>query len=167
MKDYLVYPDAVKQLNTQQKGRLAETIAKTVFLANGFDVFEPECDDKGVDLLIQLPGSEKAYEVQVKGITGDNYTFLREKFIDERAKDLRYVCYIRLDCDPEPDVFLIPLKAWDDQSPILKIRKYDKPGQISEPEYGICYSKKNAELFDEFRIQTMLKELLPTSDSAN
>ncbi len=161
MKSLLACSDTVDMLDRQQKGRLAETIAKAIFLANNFEVFEPEFDDRGIDLLIRPPRSFDIYEIQVKSITKNNYTFLRKKFISADAKEHRFVCYIRLDCDPEPEVFLIPLKAWDEGTDILRVKEYDKPGQSSDPEYGICYAKKRADDFEKYKIQIALKKYFP------
>lgn len=153
----LACSNTVSGLNRQQKGRLAETIAKALFLANGFEVYEPEFDDRGIDMLVRhesRPG--RTYEIQVKGITNNSYTFLRKKFIDDNAKEQRFVCYIRLDCNPEPEVFLIPLKAWNEETALLKIRDYK--GRKSDPEYGICYSKRNANSFKAYEFNKALSK---------
>ena len=46
----------------------------------------------------------------------------------------------------------------DPPNAVLVDRKYDKPGQKSEPEWGINISKKNYGLLDAYRADKWLKE---------
>lgn len=150
-------------LNRQQKGRLAETIVIATLLSWNFEVFEPEVDDRGVDL-IASPDSEVFYRIQVKGITGGSYTFLTQRQFDAatnggRTASLAYVAYVRLDAKPAPEVFIIPFSAWDDESPVLTSYHSGKQGQTGETEYGINYSQKNAPLLEPYRADIVLAEL--------
>ena len=53
---------------------------------------------------------------------------------------------------------MIPATAWNTPNAVLVDRKYDKPGQKSEPEWGINISKKNYHLLDEYKVDCWLKE---------
>ena len=53
------------KLNHLQLGRYAEYYAKMEFTLLGFDVYEPEVDDKGIDFIIRKD-EDNFYEIQVK-----------------------------------------------------------------------------------------------------
>ena len=154
-------------LNKQQTGRLAETIAITSFLSWGFEVFVPLVDDRGIDFLVRHPDSLKMLEIQVKGVTGRKYAYIRKSTTNPKTTHMRYVCYARFDSQPCPELFLIPVKAWESPNPVLVDYAYDSPGCKSKPEYGINYSKKNAHLLEPYRMDTMLKRLCEAPQNAD
>ncbi|MEC4175640.1 hypothetical protein VIN30_04190 [Adlercreutzia sp. R7] len=150
-------------LNRQQKGRLAETIVIATFLSWNFEVFEPEVDDRGIDLIVS-PDLEMFYRIQVKGITRGSYTFFTQRQFDAatnggRTAALTYVAYVRLDAKPVPETFIVPFSAWNGRSPVFVSRRSEERGEISELEHGINYSQKNALLLEPYRADTVLAEL--------
>jgi hypothetical protein len=59
-----------------------------------------------------------------------------------------------------PDIFLIPSEAWKVPNDVFVDRNYDKPGQISKPEYGINISQKNHDILEIFKFRESIKEFL-------
>lgn len=146
------------KLNHLQMGRYAEYYAKMEFASYGFEVYTSEVDDHGVDFIAKLPGENKFFEVQVKSVRDYGYIYMAKSKMPELSED-RLVCYLHFIDGQLPDVFVIPATAWKNPNAVLVDRKYDKPGQKSEPEWGINISKKNYILLDEYKADCWLKEM--------
>lgn len=145
------------KLNHLQLGRYAEYYAKMEFASYGYEVYTSEVDDHGVDFVAKLPGENRYYEVQVKSVRDYGYIYMAKSKMPELSED-RLVCYLHFIDGQLPDVFVIPATAWENPNAVLVDRKYDKPGQKSEPEWGINISKKNYNLLDEYKADCWLKE---------
>ena len=145
------------KLNHLQLGRYAEYYAKMEFASYGYEVYTSEVDDHGVDFVAKLPGENRYYEVQVKSVRDYGYIYMAKSKMPELSED-RLVCYLHFIDGQLPDVFVIPATAWKNPNAVLVDRKYDKPGQKSEPEWGINISKKNYNLLDEYKADCWLKE---------
>lgn len=146
------------KLNHLQLGRYAEYYAKMEFASYGFEVYTSEVDDHGVDFIAKLPGENKFFEVQVKSVRDYGYIYMAKSKMPELSED-RLVCYLHFIDGQLPDVFVIPAAAWKNPNAVLVDRKYDKPGQKSESEWGINISKKNYNLLDEYKADCWLKEM--------
>ena len=146
------------KLNHLQMGRYAEYYAKMEFASYGFEVYTSEVDDHGVDFIAKLPGENKFFEVQVKSVRDYGYIYMAKSKMPELSED-RLVCYLHFIDGHLPDVFVRPATAWNNPNAVLVDRKYDKPGQKSEPEWGINISKKNYNLLDEYKADCWLKEM--------
>ena len=146
------------KLNHLQLGRYAEYYAKMEFASYGFEVYTSEVDDHGVDFVAKLPGENRYYEVQVKSVRDYGYIYMAKSKMPELSED-RLVCYLHFIDGQLSDVFVIPAIAWKNPNAVLVDRKYDKPGQKSEPEWGINISKKNYDLLDEYKADCWLKEM--------
>jgi hypothetical protein len=133
-------------LNNQQKGSFGEHFAKMEFAMYGFLVFTAEVDDRGIDFVAR---NEKGnhFDVQVKTITGRNYTFVKEsKF----AKSL-LICLVVLEDGRPPDMFLLRGSDWDKDTDNL-LRKNSFPN-AKEPEYGIHLTKTGHDAIQQFRFE--------------
>ena len=137
------------ELNHLQLGRYGEYYAMMEFSSYGYEVYASEVDDHGVDFIAKLPGEDKFYEVQVKSVRNYNYVCVIKSKMPELSEN-RLVCYLHFIDGQLPDVFIIPATAWEKPNAVLVDRKYDKPGQKSEAEWGINISKKNYHLLDEY-----------------
>ena len=141
-----------------QLGRYAEYYAKMEFASYGFEVYTSEVDDHGVDFVIKAPNKNEFFEVQVKAVRDYGYAFIAKSKMPELS-DNRLVCYLHFIDGNLPDVFVIPASAWATPNAVLVDRKYDKPGQKSEPEWGINISKKNYKILDDYKAESYLKNL--------
>lgn len=56
-----------------------------------------------------------------------------------------------------PGVYLFPATVWNDLNSLFVSHDYDKPGQKSEPEWGINFSKKNKEELEKYRIEKFIR----------
>jgi len=126
------------KLNHLQKGRYAEYYAKMSFTSYGFEVYTAEVDDRGIDFVVRKePGG--FLEVQVKSVTGNNYSFIeKSKF---KMNDQFLITLIRFIDGMEPQLYLFRGSDWNCKNNFLV--DYDYEGKKSKPEYGINLSKKS------------------------
>ena len=52
-----------------------------------------------------------------------------------------------------PEVYIVPATVWLDPNDAFVVRNYEKPGQISKPEYGINVTKKAMDLLEPYRAE--------------
>lgn len=140
-------------LNTLQKGMYGEYFAKMEFAMFGFLVFSSEADDRGIDFVVRRSDG-KHFDVQVKTITGTNYTFVKESKFD---KDL-VVCLIVLNEGNPPSSYLFVRDDWNTPSnrELLKLKKFDN---ASEAEYGFYLAQKREALLSKFEISARINLL--------
>ena len=145
------------KLNHMQLGKYAEYYAKMEFASYGFEVYTSEVDDHGVDFVVKMPGESKFYEVQVKSVREYGYVYISKSKMPELTNN-RLVCYLHFIDGTLPDIFVIPATAWENPDAVLVDRKYDKPGQKSEPEWGINISQKNYSLLAKYAADCWFRE---------
>ena len=137
-------------LNTLQKGMYGEYFAKMEFAMFGFLVFSSEVDDRGIDFVARSSDG-KHFDIQVKTITGTNYTFIKESKFDEAL----VVCLIVLNERVPPSAYLFVRDDWNksNNSELLKLKKFDN---ASEAEYGVYLAQKRAALLSTFEISSRI-----------
>jgi len=142
------------KLNPLQLGRYAEYYAKMEFTLLGFDVYEPEVDDKGIDFIIRK-GENNFYEIQVKSNFKGNYIFMqKDKFA--LRKNL-YLVLVLFKQASSPELYLIPSTAWLKPNELLVSHNY--PGKKSKPEWGINLSKKNLPKLSKYEFDKVVKTI--------
>jgi len=142
------------KLNHLQLGRYAEYFTKMEFTLLGFDVYEPEVDDKGIDFIIRKD-ENKFYEIQVKSIFKGNYTFMsKDKFI---LRTNLYLVLVLFNEGKSPELYLIPSNAWLQKDELLV--NFDYIGKKSKPEWGINLSRKNFPKLSKYKFDKVVKTL--------
>ena len=137
------------ELSHLQLGRYAEYYAKMEFASYGYDVYISEVDDHGVDFVARNPDDGQYYEIQVKAVRNLDYVYIRkDKMVLSPA---RLVYLLLFSNGTLPDCYVIPSQTWKDPNALFVDRNYDKPGQKSDPEWGINLSKKNLPLLEPYR----------------
>ncbi len=116
-------------------GRIAEHYAQALFLYHGYDVFPTDVDDSGVDFIAR-DSKGNTYDVQVKSARNDNYQYIRESKFNK--SDSFLVCCVRFGESGNPEVYIFPGTAWDEEGSVLKYYEYGS-GKKSKPEYGISF----------------------------
>src|SRR5688572_4810745 len=101
------------RLTNLQVGKYAEYFVKMEFTLYGFDVYQAEVDDKGIDFVIRK-GHDRYYDIQVKAVRGLNYVFFRKECFELREN--LYAALGILDDGEMPKLFLIPAAAWRKQN---------------------------------------------------
>lgn len=141
-------------LGKLQLGRYAEYYTKMEFTRYGFDVYEPEVDQRGIDFVIRKPEG-KYYEMQVKSKRGLTYVYFpKEKF--QLSKNLYAVIVLFLERS-EPQLYLIPSTKWRHPNSLFKSRDY--VGRKSKPEWGLELNKRNYAMLKSFAFDRIVKSL--------
>lgn len=137
-------------LNSMQVGRYAEYFVKMEFTMYGFEVYTSEVDDRCVDFVVRKGGGP-FYDVQVKSIRErSSYIFVRKDHFG--IADNRLVAVVLFRNGDRPDLFIIPMNAWNNLDPLLRSRDYK--GKKSKPEWGINVSARNRPLLEKFRFES-------------
>jgi len=98
-----------KHLNRIQKGSFAEAYAKMAFALEGFEVYTPEYDDRGIDFLIRN-GAGKHFCVQVKATCESVNPFIYADKFDDSSEFL--LCAVRLVDGKAPEIYLARGSDW-------------------------------------------------------
>ena len=145
------------QLDSHQVGRYGEYAMKMALARLGCEIYVPEIDDHGVDLLFRRGGSA-FHEVQVKTASTLNYRYVVKSKFPLRE---RFYYGLVLLIEERPACHLIPSRAWVDPQPPLVSRDYET-GK-SPPEYGILLGQDGAvEALREYRVSPDHVRLLTT-----
>lgn len=144
------------KLNHLQRGRYAEYYAKMEFTSYGYEVYTSEVDDHGVDFVVKSPLDNRFFEVQVKSLMGNGYIFISKSKM-RTLSDSRLICYIRFEDNKEPKIFIIPSTVWNTPNEVFVDREYGKPGQTSEPEWGMNISKKNFYIIEKYSVEKFFR----------
>jgi hypothetical protein len=143
------------KLSKLQMGKVAEQFAKLEFVINGFEVFTPHLDHRGVDFVVSSNGGPY-FEVQVKSSRGLNYIcFAKHKFTPK--PNLLAVLVIFFTSHSSPRFFVIPSTVWRKPNDLFVER--DKAGMIYKPEWGMNLSRKNLRLLRPYMAGNMLPSL--------
>ncbi|HEX8161255.1 MAG TPA: hypothetical protein VF538_05250 [Pyrinomonadaceae bacterium] len=146
---------AWSRLNKLQVGRYSEYFAKMEFTLYGFDVYQAEVDDKGIDFVIRK-GSARYYDVQVKSSRGFNYIYFNKNYFELR--DNLYATIVLFEEGKLPDLFLIPATAWLCLNSLFVSRDYPPPRK-SKPDWGLCLSSKNYPLLQDYAFEKVVSLL--------
>ena len=140
-------------LTKGQLGRYGEDLACLLLGRLGCDVYRAAVDDKGIDLVIRYSDGHHA-DVQVKAIRPRGksaYVFFPKAFF-KPAPNLLVVLVV---CEEDEDaVYLIPSTVWLTPDDRFVSRDYG-PGKTSAPEFGLNWSRRNRERFEEYRAATV------------
>ena len=143
------------RLNTLQVGRYSEYFVKMEFTIYGFDVYQAEVDDKGIDFVIRK-GHDRYYDIQVKSVRGFNYIFFRKQYFELR--DNLFAAIVIVDEGKPPKLFLIPATVWQNPNALFVSRDYEPPKK-SKPEWGLSLSPKNYSLLQEYAFENVVAKL--------
>jgi Tfp pilus assembly protein PilZ len=142
------------KLNFLQLGQYAEYFAKMEFTLLGFDVYEAEVDDKGIDFVIRRD-ENKYYDIQVKSTYKGGYIFIQKDKFD--LKDNLFLVIVLFIEENPPNLYLIPSTVW--LKPNSLFVSHDYIGKKSKPEWGINLSKKNMILLYEYTFDKVAEKL--------
>lgn len=134
-----------KHLNKVQKGSFGESYARMMFTLEGFEVYNSEYDDRGIDFVVRNT-SGKFFIVQVKTTDNTVNPFIYED--NFMAGNDFIFCAVRIIENEEPSMFLALGSDWEKEYDCLN---YNPEGGASGPYYEIRFAKKyknDLETFD-------------------
>ena len=157
MKPYLW-----SSLNRQQVGAYAEYFVKMQFTMFGFQVYETEVDDRGIDFVVRHEQGSFA-EIQVKSLRGSGYVFMRKAHFELR--DELWLALALFADGNYPALYLIPSTRWRFPDCVFVSRDYQEPGQTSAKEWGLNVSEKNLPRLEDFRFDSRVDDLMQRTTS--
>ena len=143
------------RLNKQQVGAYTEYFVKMELTMYGFQVYETEVDDRGIDFVARYE-REPFIEIQVKSLRSPGYVFLEKtKF---RVDEQTHLALGLLFEGKPPQLYLIPATAWSSPDGVFVDRNYD--GLKSKPEWGLNVSKRNMPALDQYVFSSSIERLI-------
>ncbi|MFM8332216.1 MAG: hypothetical protein ACKN9T_11050 [Candidatus Methylumidiphilus sp.] len=143
------------RLNKQQVGAYAEYFVKMELTMYGFQVYETEVDDRGIDFVTRFEDGP-FLEIQVKSLRSLGYIFAhKEKFA---LRDNLFMAVALFSEGTPPDLYLIPACAWQLQNQLFVSRDYE--GLKSKPEWGLNISQKNMDTMEKYRFDKIVSGLM-------
>lgn len=143
------------KLNTLQLGRYAEYFVKMEFTLHGFDVYQSEVDDKGIDFVIRKE-QNRYFDIQVKSVRNFNYIFFRKQNFELREN--LFAAIVLFFENELPNLFLIPSTVWKNPNSIFISRDYGAPLK-SKPEWGINITPKKYTQFQDYSFDKVIGSL--------
>ncbi len=123
----------------------------------GLLVFSSEVDDRGIDFVARNDAGCH-FDVQVKTVTGHNYTYVTES----KFRDSLWVCLVVLEEGQAPRTYLFSGKDWaGDTEGLLKRQHFPN---AKEPEFGIHLTKSREPILEKYRLDHVIGRLLTENE---
>lgn len=142
------------QLNSRQLGRYAEYFVKMQFTLHGIDIYTPEIDDKGIDLIART-GPSKYLEIQVKSLYKSANAYFDKATFDIKQPNL-LVALVRFVEGQAPILYLLHSRLWGTDTPSSLFVGYDRKNYS---EWGIQLSPKKLPLLAPYLFAEIVKSL--------
>lgn len=143
------------RLNKQQVGAYAEYFVKMELTMYGFQVYETEVDDRGIDFIARFEDGP-FIEVQVKSLRSLGYIFAHKKKFELRES--LFMALVLFSEGVPPDLYLIPSLAWQTLNQLFVSRDYE--GLKSPPEWELNLSQKNMAAMKKYRFDEIISGLM-------
>jgi hypothetical protein len=155
---------AWSHLNKQQVGAYAEYFVKMEMTMYGFQVYDTEVDDRGIDFVARFE-SRPFIEVQVKSLRGSGYVFMqKDKF---KLSSTLYLAFAMFTEGKEPDLYLIPSLVWIEHPSGLFVSR-DFGGNLkSKPEWGLNLSAKNMDALKPYELLASIRKMIDQATSSH
>ena len=142
-------------MNKHELNQLGIAFVQKMFQSHGYSIDKPPVARGPVDLIVSLNG--KIMRIKVRAISQmGSYIFMEKRRFDICDTDLfMAVTYIPRNND-EKILYLVPAKEWGKGIYPFKGKDYDKPGLVSEAEWGISFSQKAKDAMESYRFSNMI-----------
>ncbi|MFX4263147.1 hypothetical protein ACOBQJ_13245 [Pelotomaculum propionicicum] len=137
-------------MNKHEFNKWAVSLVKQAFTEQGFKIENISLPADEADF-IAVSSSGKSLKIKVRAISQiGSYIFsLKKKF---NIKDpYLYMAVIYVPKKAEKELYLIPASEWGKDIYPFKGKDYNKPGQSSQPEWGISFSMKAKDAMEPYR----------------
>jgi hypothetical protein len=144
------------RLNKQQVGAYAEYFVKMEMTMYGFQVYDTEVDDRGIDFVARFERGP-FIEVQVKSVRDTSTTVFMEKEKFKLSSTL-YLAFAKFSDGKPPALYLIPSTVWKEPNGPFVSRDYGE-GLKSKPEWGLNLSAKNMAVLEPYDFSVSVAKL--------
>ena len=136
-----------KHLNKIQKGSFGEAYSKMAFTLEGFEVYNSEYDDRGIDFIVRNK-SGRYFSVQVKSTDDSSNPFInKDKF---QVTDDFLFCAVRLIEGKPPALYIARGSDWHSN---IECLNYNPKGGASGPYYEMRFSGKYTDQLAQFEFR--------------
>ncbi len=139
------------RLSRSQIDKYGEYFLKMELTLWGLDIYSPEIDDPGSDVLVRIDPTT-IHEIQVKTARGFRSVLLDKEHFSPREN--LFAAIVLLELYQPPRLFLIPSAAWSKPNDLLFSKDYK--GMLSSPKWGVNLSHKNLRLLDDFAFERVV-----------
>ena len=142
-------------MNKYELNQLGIAFVQKMFQSHGYSIDKPPVARGPVDLIVSLNG--KIMRIKVRAISQmGSYIFMEKRRFDICDTGLfMAVTYIPRNND-EKILYLVPATEWGKGIYPFKGKDYDKPGLVSEAEWGISFSQKAKDAMESYRFSNMI-----------
>lgn len=142
-------------MNKYELNKAGIEFAEKIFESRGFSIDRPPVPKGPVDFIASLKGRTMRIKVRTTSLI-DGYIFIEKRRFNICDTDLfMAVIYIPRNED-EKIFYLVPATEWGKNVYPFKGKDYNKPGQTSEPEWGISFSQKAKDAMEPYRFSSII-----------
>lgn len=138
-------------MRKSEQNAFAIAHVKKAFMQQGFSIEESSASLGEVNFLA-LSGKGLPKKIKVRSAWKlPNYIFVEKDKFNFKDQEL-YLAVVYVPDDPKDAIlYVIPAVEWGKDIYPFKGRDYNKPGQISEPEWGISLCQKAIDAMESYR----------------
>lgn len=142
-----------------QLNKYAIELFKRAFISNGFSIEESPQPIGEVNFLA-FSKSNKTLKIKVRSVTRiGGYIFIEKSKFNTSDPSLYMAVIYKPENKSEQLLYLVPAVNWKKNIYPFSGKDYNKPGQKSSPEWGICYSEKAKDAMEPYRFNIIIKSI--------
>ena len=146
-------------MNKSELNNYAVNLVQEEFKKYGFKIAESSLAKSQVSFNTISPDG-KVLKIKVRAISQiGSYVFSRKANLNiEDPNWFVVIVYIPYDSSIK-DIYIVPATEWGKDIYPFKGKDYNKPGQVSEPEWGISFSQKAKDVMESHEFSIMIDKL--------
>ena len=145
-------------VNKHELNKVGIDFAEKVFESHGFSIERAPVTKGPIDFIASLKGRSMRIKVRAVSQIG-SYVFMEKRRFNINDMTLfMAVSYIPRNED-EKILYLVPATEWKKDIYPFKGKDYDKPGQTSEPEWGVSFSQKAKDAMEPYRFSKIIAKV--------
>lgn len=146
-------------MNKHELNKVGIAFAEKMFESHGFSINRAPVKKGPVDFIASLSGMTLRIKVRAISQIG-SYVFMEKRRFNIGDTALfMAVTYIPRNED-EKILYLVPATEWGKDIYPFRGKNYDKPGQTSEPEWGVSFSQKAKDAMEPYRFSKIVSNFL-------
>lgn len=135
----------------------AVDIVAQALVSYDFDVSATHEKDFNIDIIAEHARGW-TLKIVVRVVTLGSYTWVEQSKFNIYDEKL-FIAALYLKSENDYEIFVLPATAWQSKEMPFSIKNYDKPGQVSKPEFGITFSQKALEYLSSLSLPVFLSSL--------
>lgn len=141
-------------MNKYELNKAGIEFAEKMFESHGFYVDRPTVTRGPVDFTASLKGRTMKIKVRTTSFIG-SYIFMEKRRFNICDNDLfMAVAYLPSNED-EKILYIVPATEWGKDVYPFTEKDYGKPGQTSEPEWGLSFSQKAKDAMEPYQFSNI------------